>query len=348
VSPARAQDRASTVLITVAAPASEAEQLEAVARELLSRLQMQVELRRVGRIAYSEIRRPLGPRQAYFARVWIAFTKSGRARLYLEHSERDRLLVRDVAPDSSNPELVREELGHILQTAIEGLKAGEEIGAPRAEAMQQVEEDEAPSPAVPPVATPEPEPEPAADRPEPSWERRRALRFGPRYEAVWLGDASAFEDGPGAALGWLAPKARWGLELLALYRRPLTIEAAPVGARTQTLGFRLQATFDAWRGERSLLRLGAGAGADLVRVSPRASAGSEIELAQSGWLSLALGRVSLSYARELAGVLDVELTLGADIDPVGTRYVFASSSGERNVLEPWPVRPLVSLGATVP
>jgi hypothetical protein len=334
------------VLITVAASGGEAEQLEAVARELLSRLEMRVELRRVNRIAYSEIRRPLGPQHAYFARVWIAFAKSGRARLYLEHSERDRLLVRDVAADSNNPELVREELGHILQTAIEGLKAGEEIGAPRAEAMQQVEEDEAPAPVATPAATPEPEPE--EDRPEPSWQRRHSLRFGPRYEAVWLGDRSAFEDGPGAALGWLAPRARWGLELLALYRRPLTIDADPVGARTQTLAFRLQATFDAWRGERSLLRLGAGAGADLVRVSPRASAGSEIELAQSGWLSLALGRISLSYAREVAGVLDLELTLGADIDPVGTRYVYASSSGMRSVLEPWPVRPLLSLGATVP
>ena len=329
------------MLITVAAPASEAQQLEAVARELLSRLQMRVELRRVERIAYAELRKPLGREQAYFARVWIAFSKAGRARLYLEHSERDRVLVRDVAADSA--ELMREELGHILQTAIEGLQAGEEIGAPRAEAIKDVEEDE-PAPALTP---PQPAIEPEA-RPEPSWQRRRALRFGPRYEAVWLGDDSAFEDGPGAALGWLAPKARFGLELLALYRRPVMIEADPVGARTQTLGFRAQATYEAWRGRRSLLRLGAGAGADLVRVSPLSSAGSEIELAQSGWRSLALGRVSLSYAHELAGVLDVELTIGADIDPIGTRYVYASNAGERNVLEPWPVRPLLSLGATVP
>lgn len=330
------------VLLTVAAPSEEAQQLEAVARELLERLGMQLELRLVERVDVAEIRRP-APGQAYFARVWITLTRSGRARLYLEHAERDRVLVRDVAGDSSNPELVREELGHILQAAIEGLKAGEEIGAPRDQALKQAEADEL---APPTSTTPSAKSDPAEPVATPA-RRRPAFRFGPRYEAVWLGDRSLFEDGPGAVFGLMA-SSRLGIELAAYYRRPLQVEVAPVGARLQTLAFRALVGFDAWRGERAVLRLAAGLGPDLVRVSPLATPGGDIELARSSWLELALGRVAVSYAHALTSFADIELTVGADLDVARTRYVYRRSTGEAAVLEPWPVRPLLSLGATVP
>jgi hypothetical protein len=331
------------VLLTVAAPADEAQQLEAVARELLARLEVELELRRVERVELHEIRRRAAPGHTYLARVWIAFARSGRARLYLEHAESDRVLVRDVAADSSNPELVREELGHILQAAIEGLQAGEEIGAPRDEALQQVETDDAGRAAAAPRAA-EKQAEPL--RPQP--QHRHAIRFGPRYEAVWLGDASAFEDGPGAVFGWIKPGSRFGFELSGYYRRPLELSADPVGAQLQTLALRALVTFDAWRGLHSVLRLAAGPGTDLVRVSPQASPGTDIELAQSNWLKLAVGRVGFSYEHQLRSFVAVELNLGADIDPGQTRYIYRRRNGDVAVLEPWPVRPLLSLGATVP
>jgi hypothetical protein len=323
--------------------------LQAVARELLERLEMQVDPRRVERIDVGEIRRRLAPGQTYFARVWISFAKSGRARLYLEHAERDRVLVRDVAADSDNPELVREEIGHILQTALEGLKAGEEIGAPREEALQRAEQaDEATGPLPATKAAQAQRQHANHDVGQPPTRRRRPYRFGPRYEAVWLGESGLFEDGPGAVLGWVAPRAGIGVELAGYYRRPLRFDAEPVGLRMQTLALRALASFDAWRGERGVLRLAAGAGADLVRVSPLASPNSDLELAPSSWLKLALGRVALSYAHQLVSFADIELTLGADIDPAGTHYAYRRLGGERNVLNPWPVRPLLALGATVP
>ena len=157
-----------------------------------------------------------------------------------------------------------------------------------------------------------------------------------------------FEDGPGAVLGWLAAEAPYGLELGAYYRRPLTTEAEPVGARLQTLAFRLLVSFDVWRGAPSVLRIAAGAGADFVRVSPEASAESDVELAPSDWLSLVIGRATVSYSHDLGRLVDLELTLGLDVDPLATHYLFASSAGEQEVLNPWPVRPLLSVGATVP
>jgi hypothetical protein len=349
---AQAGARDSVVLLTVAAPPDDAAALEAVARELLERLEMQVELRRVERIELQEIRQPPPSTTHYFARVWIGFAKSGRARLYLEQAARDRVLVRDVSNDAHNPELVREELGHILQTAVEGLKAGEEIGAPRREALQAVADEAAASPAPP--APPKTPPTPTKPEPELEPERgrhgARGFRFGPRYELVWLGDGSHFEDGPGAVFGALLPTAtqRFGVELNGFFRRPYKVEAAPVGARLQSLAFAALLTFDAWRDEGSLLRLGAGVEADFVRVSAFASAGQSVELAKSHWLRLALGRVVLSYAHDLGNLMDAEITLGAELDPSGTRYVFQGVQGEGRVLSPWPVRPLLSLGVTVP
>jgi len=343
--PARAQveSHGSVVLLTVAAPPDDAEKLEAVASELLERLQMQIELRRVERVDVGEVRQPLRGGPAYFARVWIAFAKSGRARLYLEHAARDRVLVRDVEADGHNPELVREELGHILQTAIEGLKAGEEIGAPRREALKEAGEDE-----TPPVA---PKPAPAKREPaaKPVASRSRSWRFGPRYELVWLGDGSRFEDGPGAVFGALLPTTTraWGLELGGFFRRPLKIDALPVGARLQSLALDALVTFEIWRGARALFRLGAGAEADLVRLSPFAAAGQDVQLAKSHWLKVALGRVALSYAHDVGNFMDIEVTVGAELDPGRTRYVFEQNGGATDVLSPWPVRPLLSLGVTV-
>ena len=335
--------RDTTILLTVAAPPTEAGKLEAVAQELLKRLEMQVELRRVERIDVREIRQPLRREPAYFARVWIAFGKPGRARLYLEHAARDRVLVRDVTDDSNNPELVREELGHILQTAVEGLKAGEEIGAPRGEALQHVDDEQ---PATPPVEHAVPAPTPASQR-ELAPPRRR-FRFGPRYELVWLGDAGHFEDGPGAVFGAMWAR-QWGLELGGSFRRPAKVSATPVGARLQSVAFDALLVFELWRHAQARFRLAAGAEADFVRVSPFANATQETTLAQSHWLKLALGRVAATYAHRVGDFMDLEVTVGAELDPSGTRYVFQRRGGATtDVLSPWPVRPLLSLGATVP
>jgi hypothetical protein len=179
--------------------------------------------------------------------------------------------------------------------------------------------------------------------------RRAPVRFGPRYELVWLGDGGHFEDGPGAVLGALLPGSqRLGLEVGGFFRRPSKVEANAVGARLQSLAFAALATFDAWQGERARFRLAVGVEADFVRVSPFASAELDVELARSRWLKLALGRLALTYAHDVGNFMDVEVTLGAQLDVNGTRFIVQREAGAANVLAPWPIRPLLSLGATVP
>jgi hypothetical protein len=340
--PARAEpsERSNTLLLSVAAPAGEAERLEAVARELLARLDMQIEVRRVPRIDIAELRRALDPGERYFARVWIALSASGRARLYLEHGASDRVLVREVAGDASNPELAREELGHILQTAVDGLKAGEAVGTPRSEALKDVPAEETVEVAREPVA-----PEPAADAAPTRASPSQPLRFGPRYELSWLEDSARFEDGPGAVFALALPV---GFELCAYYRRPLKVEDSPVGVRLHTLSVRALVTLQAWKGERAGVRVGAGGGADFVRVRPLSEPGRNVELSDGTGRNLALGRLQASYAQRAFSFMELELTAGVDLDVNDTRYVFQTATGEASVLDPWPVRPFVSLGATVP
>jgi hypothetical protein len=326
--------------LSVAAPAGETEGLEAVARELLARLDMQLEVRRVPRIDIAELRRALAPGERYFARVWITLSSSGRARLYLEHSASDRMLVREVVGDPSNPELLREELGHILQTAVDGLKAGEEVGAPRSDALKDVPAEDTVDVAREPAV-----PKSPVDGAQTSAAPSQALRFGLRYELSWLGDGARFEDGPGAVFAIALPV---GFELSAYYRRPLNVEDAPVGARLQTLSARALVTLQAWQSERAGIRLGAGAGADFVHVSPLGEPEGNVELSDGAWLKLAMARLQASYARRAFSFLALELTAGVDLDVNDTRYVFQQGSEELRVLDPFPVRPFFSLGATVP
>jgi hypothetical protein len=247
-----------------------------------------------------------------------------------------------VNADAHNPELVREELGLILQSALEGLKAGEPIGAPRREALRDAGDDAAPARAA---QAPTPVPVAAA----PPVQRSRAWRFGPRYELVWLGDDARLEDGPGAVLGFAAPGSRrFGLELGGYFRRPLRLDARPIGARLQSWALVLLLSFEAWHGSSARFRFALGAQADLVRVRPVAASGESVVLEQSRWLQVALGRLALTYAHDLGSKMDLELSLGAELDPSGTRYVIQGNQGELPVLTPWPVRPLAALGVTVP
>jgi hypothetical protein len=341
--PARAEpgERSNTLLLSVAAPAGETERLEAVARELLARLDVEIEVRRVPRIDIAELRRALEPGERYFARVWIRVSPSWRARLYLEHGASDRILVRDVASDANNPELTREELGHILQTAVEGLKAGEEVGTPRSDALKDVPAEDTVEVAREPPPTEPPAFDAAPAQPAPAG----PLRFGPRYELSWLGDGARFEDGPGAVFALALPV---GFELCAFYRRPLHVDATPVGVRLHTIAARALVTMQAWRGAGARIRLGAGAGADFVRVSPLGEPGQTVELSDPTWRKLALARLQVSYMRRAFSFMELELTAGVDVDVNDTRYVFQRGSEELRVLDPWPVRPFLSLGATVP
>src|SRR5205085_306743 len=107
----------------------------------------------------------------------------------------------------------------------------------------------------------------------------------------------------------------------------------------QSVAFDALLIFEVWSRSAARFRLAAGAEADFVRVSPFASAGQDATLAKSHWLKLAMGRLAATYAHRVGDFMDLEVTLGAELDPTATHYVFQrSGGGATDVLSPWPVR----------
>src|SRR5260221_1509259 len=123
------------VLLVVAADPGEAQRLGQVAAELLGRLSGRVRTGGVGRIDVGEIGGPMPPLPAYLARLFVDLREPTQATLWIVDPVHDRILVRRLPRAPGSEELAREELGHILETSIEGLLSGAEIGLPRAQVM---------------------------------------------------------------------------------------------------------------------------------------------------------------------------------------------------------------------
>jgi len=67
----------------------------------------------------------------------------------------------------------------------------------------------------------------------------------------------------------------------------------------------------------------------LSRTATFALLSQDVQLAKSHWLKVALGRVALSYAHDVGNFMDIEVTVGAELDPGRTRYVFEQNGGVR-------------------
>jgi hypothetical protein len=162
---APAPREAARILLVVAAEPGETAEFEKVAIELLGRLPVTVRVVRVTRIDVQEIARPVPAASAYLARIFVDLREPKRATLWFVDSSHDRILVRQLERALGSEELVREELGHILETSTEGLLSGAEIGLPRAEVVPMLQ--------VPPKnETPAPPPAPAKgpDVPRRGWQ----------------------------------------------------------------------------------------------------------------------------------------------------------------------------------
>jgi len=83
-------------------------------------------------------------------------------------------------------------------------------------------------------------------------------------------------------------------------------------------------------------------------VSSIADSPKTAELSDAAWLKLVVARLATSYSRRVASFLELRASIGVDLDLTDTRYVFQRSSGEVSVLDPWPLRPFIALGATLP
>jgi hypothetical protein len=332
IGPARvsAQERSRAprraIEVFVAAEARERQELESVIRELVGRLGVDVRITRVARVRRSDVAAAPKHRPGTAALAWVDARTPAESTLYVVDPAADRVLVRRVVRTAGNEELAREELGHILEAAIEGLLGGESIGAPRREVF--------------PAAVPPPRP----SRREPRQPLR--LEVGALYEVQRLSDEAVLTQGPLASLflrsggrGW-----RFGAWSTAQYRQPLHVDSELVGARFQAGALRLLATADAPLSGALRLRAALGGGLDVVHVEPESREPERARAAGSETSTFAVARAAAGIDLELTPWASLWAFVALDVDPSDTSYVFVSRRGDVNVMTPAPLRPAALLG----
>jgi hypothetical protein len=331
---------AAVALEVAAADARDGDALAQVARELLGRLSVEVRASTVAHVDLAAVVAPpreLGAAEPLLARVWIDWRAPGRATLYLRDARRDRVLVRQVERPEGGEELAREELGHILETACEGLLAGGEVGEPRAGVAPRL---------LPPSATAEAAPASPADGPS-------RLRLALLYEAGTLAPEAPLTHGPEASIvvGLGAPRA-WRLAAWSTAQLRLPVHAADetgAGVELEAVAWRALLALERPLSPRATGRAGLGGGVDVVRARPEASSPDVAVLAPAFTRAFAVGRAALALDLRLARRTWLVATLAADVDVTGQRYTFArGGGGDELVLRPWVVRPAAALGLAFP
>jgi hypothetical protein len=335
------------MLEIAAADARDSEALAQVARELLGRLSVDVRASLVARVDLAAVVAP--PRAADaahppLARVWIDWRTPGRATLYLLDARRDRVLVRQVERPPGGEELAREELGHILETACEGLLVGGDVGVPRAGVAPLL----MPPPTRPPAVTATAAPAMAGE------DGPARVQLALLYEAATLAPGARVTHGPEASiflgLGGRGARAwRWGLWSTAQLRVPVHAgDEQGAGARLETGALRVLLALERPLSARVMGRAGLGAGVDVVHARPEAMTPELAVLDPAFTRAFTVGRAAVALDVRLSRRSWLVAVLAADVDVTDQRYVFARGAGEDVVLRPWVVRPAAALGLAFP
>jgi hypothetical protein len=318
------------VEIKMVAPNENWPALQAVLSELLSRQQVTVRFASIASVDAHQILNEHSNDPPAVARVWIDLRDPNRVTLYLTGAREDRVLVRHVPLVTRLDEVAREEIAHIVEATVEALLVGGRIDIVADETYRKTVKAE---PTVPPPSERAP--------------TGVALDLAIAYEAQgWsastpLLHSAALFLGVEARSGSLRP----GAWISGEYRFPTTIEGPLVSARLDQGAFRAVATLDWAAAKRWLLGLGIGGGIDLVRVSPSANAGANVDPAPAYFATLPMlramgvGRYAFTPRTELfAGI-------AVDYDLLGTRYLLHQDSrADTPVFQPWRVRPMALIG----
>lgn len=323
--------------------------VESILRERLASPGLDVSFATIEAVDPAVVVAPTGAQDHELARVWIDLRASERVTLYLVDGKRERVLVRHFARHD-NPEVAREELGHVVELALVALRAGERIGVGREAARADLEPELATvAPPSPPVAQPPAErPAPVAARP-PSTVRLRAGAF---YEAEAYAGGPEIWSGPGVNLELRRRRAdsRFGCGVLLSghYRLPSSAgSSVATSMRFEGGAAHVLAVGSLALSRPAELALGIGGGIDLLHAEARGERTSEVRFAEGSTRVLPTLRALVRYEH---AVPSLRLFIGAGIDvPVESARYLLARPGETVVLfEAWSARPFLLAGIQTP
>lgn len=317
--------------------ASSSVDLEALVAELLRPLPVTL---RWSQVASIDAREVLAHRTAdplIVARVWLDLADAQRAYLYVANAS-ERFIVRAVPIENGYDEVARESLAHILESVVDALLSGADIGVSREIAEKQLADRLPAAPAPSPVTS-----SPTVSSLAPKRVRVTLAAF---YRAgAWSGDDLV--HAPGLGVGLAFPRAERSLAatlwLWASAIVPFTWEGDRAGAAFRGVSLRLVAGIEGRVGRRVRLRALIGPGLDAVEVRSRPNV--PILAVRPFWVLAPMATLLGMIDVHLGGPIAIFFAAGAEADLVGTHYdILLADRTHETALRPWPVRPLGVIG----
>jgi hypothetical protein len=336
-------DGARRVTLVVAGPEGSRSAVGQTTTELLQRLDLETDVEGIDSLDLEGVVWPATPRAPALARVWIDLSGGSQVAIYIADAAWDRILVRRLAAEVPLDEVAREEIGLIVEAAVEALAEGAEIGIERVDLATEL------SVAPPPAA---PLPVPAAS-PDPGPREESQAGDGPTPRPTWIGLVAGYR-----ARGWatgLSPlhgpsmsvqlassgpagRSRWGLAITAGYTVPVEFDLENLEIRANGGHARLHGVVGVGTRRRVAGRFAAGAGLDMLRFTATSRAGTNAQAAPPQFrlfpaVDVEAGLV-FRLGRHRHFVVGVDATI--DLNLSGARLVAGDSDAE---ILPWRVRP---------
>lgn len=295
------------------------------------------------------------PAGEVLARVWLDLGDPERAVLFIANGSNDRFLVRVVPITDAYGEMSRESLATIVESLVEALLAGGEIGVDRSAAAREIETVVGPIAPPPPEGVVEPPVEvvPVLEA-EPPVEPSPAVLpsvVSLRYRLDLVAEGPAVRHGPELAFSWTdVGDAALAFLLAGVVRDdlPYALGDAARAVEIHGGGLRVLSGLSGSVDEVFVWQVAVGGGVDVAGVTPRFAA--ETGLVATDPFVLVVPIASAIAGAALRPARWIELTLGAGIDIDFAGHHFDVQSGPSSVVlaAPWVLHPFAFLGVGLP
>jgi hypothetical protein len=325
-SAARATDIVQVVI--AANQSGEATALRDDLYELFGRIDAIAWYRDARAVDPNELMKPAPGAPPALAHVWIdlAVSKPDQVLVYLADAQRQRVLLRTIKLPHGLDEVVREEISLIVASSVATLRSGAPLNVGRSDDVL--------------LSTPQPPPAPTRI----TWMTLGASGAAER----WSADQTMV---PAVSLTTLlgrgSPTRR--------FQPALWLTVGYHGAETSSQPLALQlrggslalVALPGWRvSPRVALRLGLGAGLDLLSVKPVATSPQNpmLQLEPALWSPTLFGRAAGRVDVDLSRTLLVFLAVAAELGITKSRFVVGRQNDTQTVYDPARLRPSVLVG----
>ncbi|HEY6879465.1 MAG TPA: hypothetical protein VI299_15670 [Polyangiales bacterium] len=328
-------------------------------RSLALRLPVAVQWTSQDKIEVEAIVAPRSPREASgkspsFMRVWLDLNQASRGILFIQDTTQDRFLVRVVPHRGGDQELMRESLATVVETAVEAMLAGAQIGLTREDAVREIEAQtgstvmlEVPTPLPPTVVAPVVTEQPKSGSARPPLP---LLEAALAYRGDALAVGPSISHGLELALWWRAFVGRsldltWGV--LGRYAAPVVMEDRGRAVLQHGGGARAVLGATVATG-RFVWRSALGVGLDAARVTPQIEPETGLVQGEPFITKAPVMTLLVSWGIALGPWLSLLLGGGADADLSAHHFDAQGPLGRTRLLSPWQVHPYWFVGASTP